>query len=701
MELIHLVSPPQVDEEGDEALFTTEWISELAREISQQAHALADDDEEDSEWDSFLAETESSLEFRHVVEPPPAEETEPDTTPATAPAEEPAAREPENEPVEDAEISPANDAERADVSSEETTPAAVVDDEIHSTGEEAPSSPEAEVVAEVEQSPETDSTTDDEVQSINQEVLSPPEEEVVPEVELSPENESPDDEVRSTSDELPSPPEDEAAAEIDQSLENDSADDASQPESAAAESTLADDAVSEPISHVEEPEVQADEAANEIPDSKPEPESSTDDLESILYDESTLDGPSSDLTLSDMPDEDSDDDVRPKPDIPATIMDPSEVEPPPIEPPAPAPSRSKHTTTVAAAEASAPAPPKPAPARQEPRTPDVVPQSIESDAVAVAEHPGSDPDEVSQPEEWNTDVLAEPVSRAEWDAFVTNLLQDRDPSETFSVLFMDIDRFGVINKEFGRQIGNDLIREIGRRLSNFCTDHELACRYGGEQFVLFSPDLTPKKALKRAELLRKLIASTKFDVLPFQKLTASIGVTEVEDGDDLNALLDRAENALQRAKRTGRNCSVAVDSKSMNDPLPEEGKTPERSNKKKLILTTSFDAFIASDMIVYKLGGFLYENQAKLLEVDKRHVSIRVGTKGLIPYWGRKEESQPVTVNLELGEDWEKAKSSKHSVTNTTIQVTIRPEGWVRKQDVFEHRANHVLRELKAHFAAK
>lgn len=295
-------------------------------------------------------------------------------------------------------------------------------------------------------------------------------------------------------------------------------------------------------------------------------------------------------------------------------------------------------------------------------------------------------------------TVAEPVSVKEWDAFAEHLLEGfHSRGDVFSVLFIDVDHFTTINKEFGRQIGDDLLRELGRRLTDLAGAREMTCRYGGEQFVFACPGVKQRVAKQRAETLRKSIAGTRFDVLPFHRLSVSIGVAEVEAGDEFSGLMDRAEFAVFRAKNLGRNCSVAVTSAEMRQPLPEGDAA---SSGKKMVIDASFDAFIAADMIVYKLGGFLYDLHAKLLKVDRKRVAMRVGNKGLIPYWGKQEESQPVLIELELGEDWDKAKSTKGSIAQTTIKVTIRPDGWVRKQDVFEHRANHVLRELKAHFAA-
>ncbi len=329
------------------------------------------------------------------------------------------------------------------------------------------------------------------------------------------------------------------------------------------------------------------------------------------------------------------------------------------------------------------------------------PQPVAASAESDPPVPQTVPPEAAPAPDVLPDLLADPVSRNEWEAFVLHLLARREETrDTFAVLFVDIDHFGAINKEFGRTIGDDLILEVDRRIAEFCERDEMACRLGGEQFVVACPGADRKLALVRAERFRKLIASTKFDVLPIQKLTVSIGVTLAEENDDLKRLLDRCEEALSRAKRAGRNACVAISSDELQ-PAPEEVPSGIEPASKPMQIDAMFEAFIASNMIIYKLGGFLYDSHAKLLKVDKRHVAIRVGKKGLFPYWGKQPESQPVLIDLELAEDWDKAKAVKGSIAQTTIRVRMRPDGWVRKQDVFEQRAFQILRDLKAYFAAR
>lgn len=324
-----------------------------------------------------------------------------------------------------------------------------------------------------------------------------------------------------------------------------------------------------------------------------------------------------------------------------------------------------------------------------------VPQTIEM----PAETQSTETTEVPSPDPGQTDPFAQPVSRKEWDAFVEHLIDPHSPDhETVSVLFLDVDHFKAINEGFGRQIGTDLLTEISRRLSQACGKRELSCRYGGEQFAIACPGISLDKARKRGDQFRKLIDRTRFDVLPFHSLTVSVGVTTYEDGDDLTEIMNRAEHGLYQAKSSGRNCVVAVSSEDIQNEIATAEETMSDLVTKEFEIETHFEAMIASDMIVYKLGGFLYDMHAKLLHVDRRHVSLRVGKKGFLPYWGRQDDDRPVLIDLELAEGWGKERNTLGKLANTRINVRIRPDGWVRNQETFLTRAHFVLRELKGYF---
>ncbi len=130
-----------------------------------------------------------------------------------------------------------------------------------------------------------------------------------------------------------------------------------------------------------------------------------------------------------------------------------------------------------------------------------------------------------------------------------------------SFLILDIDYFKTVNDTYGHDIGDQVLREFATRISANIRGVDLACRFGGEEFVVVMPDTDLSFAYMVAERLRQSVADTPFQigVAPGRlAVTISIGVTTSEgSGDTADALLRRADQALYRAKREGRNRVVA------------------------------------------------------------------------------------------------------------------------------------------------
>ena len=134
-------------------------------------------------------------------------------------------------------------------------------------------------------------------------------------------------------------------------------------------------------------------------------------------------------------------------------------------------------------------------------------------------------------------------------------------SKPVSFLILDIDFFKKVNDTYGHDVGDEVLREFGSSVSHNVRGIDLACRYGGEEFVVVMPDTDMTFAYMVAERLRQSVADIPFkiSVPPGQiTVTISIGVTASEGAHDTaEALLRRADQALYRAKRDGRNRVVA------------------------------------------------------------------------------------------------------------------------------------------------
>jgi diguanylate cyclase (GGDEF)-like protein len=128
--------------------------------------------------------------------------------------------------------------------------------------------------------------------------------------------------------------------------------------------------------------------------------------------------------------------------------------------------------------------------------------------------------------------------------------------EGVAVLMLDVDHFKRFNDTFGHQAGDTLLRELGDFLSKRTRGQDIACRFGGEEFVLILTGADVEAARKRADLLREEVS--QLTVLHaghiLGKISFSIGISAFPDhAASVVELLDAADKALYRAKTEGRN----------------------------------------------------------------------------------------------------------------------------------------------------
>jgi two-component system cell cycle response regulator len=130
-----------------------------------------------------------------------------------------------------------------------------------------------------------------------------------------------------------------------------------------------------------------------------------------------------------------------------------------------------------------------------------------------------------------------------------------------SVVMTDLDRFKLINDTYGHDAGDLVLREFARRLRKNVRGIDLACRFGGEEFIVVMPDTEAHIAEMVAERIRAGVEQTPFGigdhVAPIN-ITVSIGVSSLRRGlDTPGDLMKRADMALYEAKTSGRNRVVA------------------------------------------------------------------------------------------------------------------------------------------------
>ncbi|SCY71980.1 GGDEF domain-containing protein [Desulfoluna spongiiphila] len=124
----------------------------------------------------------------------------------------------------------------------------------------------------------------------------------------------------------------------------------------------------------------------------------------------------------------------------------------------------------------------------------------------------------------------------------------------FSICIFDLDHFKRVNDTFGHEAGNTVLRTVAQAIQKNLRDIDHIARYGGEEFILILTNSGVSEAMQCAERVRALTEGLSYEGLPADfRVTISVGVTKYTPSEDIKASITRADDALYRAKRNGRN----------------------------------------------------------------------------------------------------------------------------------------------------
>ncbi len=125
----------------------------------------------------------------------------------------------------------------------------------------------------------------------------------------------------------------------------------------------------------------------------------------------------------------------------------------------------------------------------------------------------------------------------------------------FSILLFDIDFFKGINDNFGHDVGDAVLRLTSQTINDHLRSHDMAARYGGEEFLVLLPETSIEGAVIAGERLRQAIEAIDFSPHGcLRRVTISVGVAQYPVcGRTVEELTKQADEALYRAKQTGRN----------------------------------------------------------------------------------------------------------------------------------------------------
>lgn len=152
----------------------------------------------------------------------------------------------------------------------------------------------------------------------------------------------------------------------------------------------------------------------------------------------------------------------------------------------------------------------------------------------------------------STDYLTKLYNRKEIDLILKKSINFyKRYKDDFSVILLDIDYFKETNDEYGHLIGDQVLISFSNILNKYTREVDSIGRWGGEEFIIICQNTKKEEAIILAQKLKKIIENYKFKDIGHK--TASFGVVSYNDGESLNELLLRADQAMYRSKLKGRN----------------------------------------------------------------------------------------------------------------------------------------------------
>ena len=128
----------------------------------------------------------------------------------------------------------------------------------------------------------------------------------------------------------------------------------------------------------------------------------------------------------------------------------------------------------------------------------------------------------------------------------------RRKEASLSLIFADLDHFKKINDNLGHRVGDRVLQATAAHLRACCRPYDSAARWGGEEFIILLPDTDEEEATTFAERIRTMLQASLSTTIS-TPITISIGVAQYREGENLEALVARADQALYQAKQQGRN----------------------------------------------------------------------------------------------------------------------------------------------------
>ena len=150
------------------------------------------------------------------------------------------------------------------------------------------------------------------------------------------------------------------------------------------------------------------------------------------------------------------------------------------------------------------------------------------------------------------DELTQIFNRTKFNSILSLALRNAEIyNEPFTIILFDIDHFKQVNDDYGHNVGDQVLIQLSSLIKSQLRSQDTFARWGGEEFIILSESAVQNDAYILAERLRETIKTFPFDVIG--NLTCSFGLSQCEKNDTATTILKRADDALYKAKKSGRN----------------------------------------------------------------------------------------------------------------------------------------------------
>ncbi len=311
------------------------------------------------------------------------------------------------------------------------------------------------------------------------------------------------------------------------------------------------------------------------------------------------------------------------------------------------------------------------------------------------------------------DPLTKVFNRAELNLQLTRFTElAASRTMPVSIIICDIDFFKRINDTYGHAAGDEALVTFASILKECARSSDLVARYGGEEFVIVCGDCDADSALQKAEEIRKTIAATPLPVLRGKCLSASFGVAQIIPGESGQDTINLADSALLRAKQNGRNRVELGCPKQDERPAPVDQAEPQASStwlqwlgnrtvdrSKTCDILTS----VPQEIAIQKIGGFLDDWQAELIDSEDDKITVRLDTRKAPQYARLTDRDACFTLEIKLQEveylpDDERVAAKMQTMITSCLKTTSRRD---RRLGNINELMQHVLESMNRYLVGE